>query len=185
MMDKTLYLMVYDSLPEESKKAISELWDTGINNSGVWVRFGNVEATIGKVIWPFRNYTVDMEVLKQVQWERDIALEQLEKIGKSLGEKMDDIAEAIKNNSDYIKKQDLLKELEQDFSDEQIEKVIDAINNIQEKKLDKRKQYIYSCLKFRNRHEKSMNTIGLYAENILFRWNHELDQLLKDETDEK
>ena len=45
--------------------------------------------------------------------------------------------------------------------------------------------YIYSCLKFRNRHEKSMNTIGLYAENILFRWNHELDQLLKDETDEK
>lgn len=43
---------------------------------------------------------VPLEVHKQVMWERDIAIEQLREIGKSLGEKMDDVAEAIKNNSD-------------------------------------------------------------------------------------
>ena len=31
------------------------------------------------------------EVLDQVRWERDIAISQLEVIGKSLGEKMDDV----------------------------------------------------------------------------------------------
>ena len=31
------------------------------------------------------------EVLTQIRWERDIAISQLEEIGKSLGEKMDDV----------------------------------------------------------------------------------------------
>lgn len=55
MMDKNYFLSVYDSLPEGAKKAISELYDTGVNNSGVWVRFGNVEATIGKIIFSLKH----------------------------------------------------------------------------------------------------------------------------------
>lgn len=49
LMPKTLYLQLYDSLPEEAKQAMSDLWETGKNDSGVWVRFGNVEATVGKI----------------------------------------------------------------------------------------------------------------------------------------
>lgn len=54
-MPKTLYLSLYDSLPEEAKRAISDLWDTGVNNSGVWVRFGDVEATIGRIVYAMRH----------------------------------------------------------------------------------------------------------------------------------
>lgn len=54
-MPKTLYLSLYDSLPEEAKRAISDLWDTGVNNSGVWVRFGDVEATIGRIVYAVRH----------------------------------------------------------------------------------------------------------------------------------
>lgn len=35
------------------------------------------------------------EVLTQIRWERDIAISQLEEIGKSLGEKMDDVKAVI------------------------------------------------------------------------------------------
>lgn len=35
---------------------------------------------------------VSLEVYKQVRWERDVAISQLEAIGKSFGEKMDDVA---------------------------------------------------------------------------------------------
>lgn len=35
------------------------------------------------------------EVLTQIGWERDIAISQLEEIGKSLGEKMDDVKAVI------------------------------------------------------------------------------------------
>ena len=34
---------------------------------------------------------VHRETLEQVMWERDVALHQLEEIGKGLGEKMDDV----------------------------------------------------------------------------------------------
>lgn len=49
-MSRALYLSLYDTLPNEAKKAMSDLWDTGINNSGVWVRYGDVEATVGKIV---------------------------------------------------------------------------------------------------------------------------------------
>lgn len=54
LMPKTLYLQLYDSLPEEAKRAMSDLWETGINDSGVWVRFGNVEATVGRIVFALR-----------------------------------------------------------------------------------------------------------------------------------
>lgn len=34
---------------------------------------------------------VSVEVLKQVMWERDVAIAQLAEIGKSFGERMDDV----------------------------------------------------------------------------------------------
>ena len=53
-MPRTLYLSLYDSLPDEAKKAMLDLWDTGINKSGVWVRYGDVEATVGRIVWALR-----------------------------------------------------------------------------------------------------------------------------------
>lgn len=53
-MTRTLYLSLYDSLPDEAKKAMLDLWDTGINNSGVWVRYWDVEATVGRIVWALR-----------------------------------------------------------------------------------------------------------------------------------
>lgn len=38
-----------------------------------------------------KNAFVSYEAFKQVMWERDLAISQLNEIGKSLGEKMDDI----------------------------------------------------------------------------------------------
>lgn len=50
---------------------------------------------------------VSIEIHKQVQQERDIAIEQLSEIGKSLGEKMDDVAYIVhgcwKNHNSYPK----------------------------------------------------------------------------------
>lgn len=54
LMPKTLYLQLFDSLPEEAKRAMSDLWETGKNDSGVWVRYGNVEATVGRIVWALR-----------------------------------------------------------------------------------------------------------------------------------
>lgn len=42
------------------------------------------------------------EVLTQIGWERDIAISQLEEIGKNLGEKMDDVKVVI--NAKWIEK---------------------------------------------------------------------------------
>lgn len=58
-MPLTLYLSLYDSLPDEAKKAMSDLWDIGINKSDVWVRFGDVEATVGRVVWALRRVRED------------------------------------------------------------------------------------------------------------------------------
>lgn len=49
---------------------------------------------------------VSEELYKQVRWERDIAIKQLERIGVSLGEKTDNIVSVVrcgdcKYNSDY------------------------------------------------------------------------------------
>lgn len=38
---------------------------------------------------------VTREQYEQIHWERDVALHQLEEIGKALGEKMDDVIERI------------------------------------------------------------------------------------------
>lgn len=35
-------------------------------------------------------------VCKQIMWERDVAIEQLKEIGKSFGEKMDDVAKVVR-----------------------------------------------------------------------------------------
>ena len=37
-----------------------------------------------------------IKVMKQIEWERNVALDQLWQIGKGLGEKMDDIVELLK-----------------------------------------------------------------------------------------
>lgn len=39
-----------------------------------------------------------IKVLAQIEWERDVALNQLRQIGKWLGEKMDDIVELMKEH---------------------------------------------------------------------------------------
>lgn len=39
---------------------------------------------------------VEKDVVAQIQWERDTAVAQLAEIGKSLGEKMDDVAEVVR-----------------------------------------------------------------------------------------
>lgn len=49
-MSKTLYLQLYDSLPEEAKQAMSDLLEIGKDDSGIWVRFRDVEATVGKIV---------------------------------------------------------------------------------------------------------------------------------------
>lgn len=54
LMPKTLYLQLYDSLPEEAKQAMSDLLDIGKDDSGVWVRFRDVEATVGKIVLALR-----------------------------------------------------------------------------------------------------------------------------------
>lgn len=38
-----------------------------------------------------KRVSVSQEVLDQVRWEQDVAIKQLSEIGKSLGERMDDI----------------------------------------------------------------------------------------------
>lgn len=49
-MDKSIYLKLYDSLPRDAKEAMFMLWETGKNDSGVWVRYGDVEATVGRIV---------------------------------------------------------------------------------------------------------------------------------------
>lgn len=39
---------------------------------------------------------VSRALLDQIRWERDVAIEQLNKIGKELGEKMDDVAPVVR-----------------------------------------------------------------------------------------
>lgn len=39
--------------------------------------------------------TVSIEHLKQVMWERDVAIRQLNEIGKGFGEKMDDVRKVV------------------------------------------------------------------------------------------
>lgn len=50
MTSREAYLLLYDSLPEEAKQAMSDLLDIGKDDSGVWVRFRDVEATVGKIV---------------------------------------------------------------------------------------------------------------------------------------
>ena len=45
---------------------------------------------------------VSNSVFEQVKWERDVALSQLEEIGKGLGEKMDDIKALQANHEKKI-----------------------------------------------------------------------------------
>lgn len=45
---------------------------------------------------------VSDEALKQVMWERDIALGQLAEIGKGLGAKMDDVRSTMRGNETVI-----------------------------------------------------------------------------------
>ena len=52
--ERSIYLRVYDSLPREAKEAMWELWMTGRNDSGVWVRFSDVEATVGRIVEAIR-----------------------------------------------------------------------------------------------------------------------------------
>lgn len=42
------------------------------------------------------NKTVSIEVLKQVMWERDAAIEQLEEYGVGFGEKKKDLVEVVR-----------------------------------------------------------------------------------------
>lgn len=46
--------------------------------------------------------SVHQNVVDQIKWERDIALEQLAKIGKGLGEKMDDIVTLLEKNEAHV-----------------------------------------------------------------------------------
>ena len=47
---KKLYLSIYNSLPRDAKEAMFELWMSGRNDSGVWVRFRDVEAAVGRIV---------------------------------------------------------------------------------------------------------------------------------------
>jgi hypothetical protein len=56
---------------------------------------------------------VERGVFEQVAWERDIAIKQLADIGKSLGEKMDDVAKVVRCREckyyDMIDRDDVVK----------------------------------------------------------------------------
>lgn len=70
MTGREMYLQLYDSLPEEVKQAMRDLWDTGVNDSGVWVRFRDVEATVGKIVLALRKEALvynGSESLKEVE----------------------------------------------------------------------------------------------------------------------
>lgn len=52
--EKSAYLRIYDSLPRDAKEAMFELWMTGRNHCGVWVRYGDVETAVGRIVEAIR-----------------------------------------------------------------------------------------------------------------------------------
>jgi len=48
----------YDELPESVRKEMSRVFDTGVNNSGVWVRFKEVENLAGIMAYAFTHRTI-------------------------------------------------------------------------------------------------------------------------------
>lgn len=70
-MSKTLYLQLYDSLPEEAKQAMSDLLEIGKDDSGVWVRFRDVEATVGKIVLALQKKDALSSVYGTVAKEED------------------------------------------------------------------------------------------------------------------
>ena len=53
--ERDAYLQMYDSLPQGVKDAMHDLWEKGRNHSGVWVRFGDVEATVARIVEAIRH----------------------------------------------------------------------------------------------------------------------------------
>lgn len=48
----------YDELPESVRKEMCRVFDTGVNNSGVWVRFKEVENLAGIMAYEFTHRTI-------------------------------------------------------------------------------------------------------------------------------
>ena len=60
----------------------------------------NIVATLAKM--NPNNQVVSHSAYEQVAWERDLAIRQLQDIGKGLGERMDDIKSIINNKSELM-----------------------------------------------------------------------------------
>ncbi len=50
----------YDELPDVVRKEMSRVFDTGINQSGVWVRYKEVENLAGIMAHEYTNKTADI-----------------------------------------------------------------------------------------------------------------------------
>lgn len=48
------YHKIYNTLPEEVKDAMYELFLSGVSNSGVWVRFKDVAAVVAFIVEAIR-----------------------------------------------------------------------------------------------------------------------------------
>lgn len=57
--NRDTYIRVYDSLPREAKDAMQDLWMTGRNESGVWVRFKDVEVAVGRIVEAIRKEEIE------------------------------------------------------------------------------------------------------------------------------
>lgn len=49
-MSSKEYCKIYESMTEQSKTAMARLFDTGVNMSGIWVRYGATEETVTKIL---------------------------------------------------------------------------------------------------------------------------------------
>lgn len=49
-MSSKEYQKIYESMTEQSKIAMVRLFDTGVNMSGIWVRYGATEETVAKIL---------------------------------------------------------------------------------------------------------------------------------------
>lgn len=82
-------------------------WDNGEPRSD--------EERAGKLIWEaIELLTSNQCTIDQFRWERDTAVDQLNEIGKGLGERMDDIVELLKKKEAVLLTLDDVKKTERD-----------------------------------------------------------------------
>lgn len=88
LIDADRLILVNDDACEKASKGESEFVVKTLENFRDRIdRLVNAQPTVD---------AVPVDVLQQVRWERDIAIGQLSDIGKSLGERMDDVAKVVR-----------------------------------------------------------------------------------------